>query len=239
MCAALLGCSGDGEDEPVSATAQNRPSAPALENESTQYRDDGAGVMNAAGGSVSRAEAATAPDSRGESCSGCARFSVPLNAGDQFGMFELSLPEPVDMTDTTITWRLRAIGFEGTSGGVSPYVRDAQDRDQCFIWTNLAAIPTWTDVDCEFSERYPGGAEDEPFHNDFDRTRVEKLGIQIHSGSSDPSAVYSDALVYLDSISFSNRVSPDITFDIDIANFEFLPGDSTTPAGTNVTYLGK
>jgi hypothetical protein len=237
MCGALLGCSGDGDDEPVSETAQNRPSAPTSENASIPYRDDGA--MSAAGGSAPRAEAATAPDLPGESCSGCARFSVPLNGADQFGMFELSLPEPVDMTDTTITWRLRAIGFEGTSGGVSPYVRDARDRDQCFIWTNLAEISTWTDVDCEFSERYPGGLEDEPFHNDFDRTRVEKLGIQIHSGSAGSSAVYSDALVYLDSISFSNGVSPDITFDIDIADFEFLPGDSTTPAGTNVTYLGK
>ena len=190
--------------------------------------------MSATGASGPRPEAAT-----GESCSGCARFSVPLNAADQFGMFELSLPRPVDVTNTTITWRLRAIGFDGTSGGVSPYVRDVRDRDQCFIWTNLAAISTWTDVDCEFSERYPGGVEDEPFHNDFDRTRVAKLGIQIHSGSADSSAVYSDALVYLDSITFSNGVSPDITFDIDIADFEFLPGDSTTPAGTNVTYLGK
>src|SRR5690349_2858285 len=138
MCAALLGCSGDGDDEPVSATAQNRPSVPTPENESTQYRDDGA--MSATGASGPRPEAAT-----GESCSGCARFSVPLNAADQFGMFELSLPRPVDVTNTTITWRLRAIGFDGTSGGVSPYVRDVRDRDQCFIWTNLAAISTWTD----------------------------------------------------------------------------------------------
>src|SRR4051794_11236730 len=81
-----------------------------------------------------------APTFEGESCPGCARFEVPMDAGDQFGMFELSLPAPADMTNTTITWRVMAVGFTGTSGGVAPYVRDEQNRDQCFIWNNLSAL---------------------------------------------------------------------------------------------------
>ena len=176
---------------------------------------------------------------RGESCPGCARFEVPMNGGDQFAMFELSLPAAADMTNTTITWRLRAPGFMGTSGGASPYVRDAELRDQCFIWTSLAELSRWTDVSCEFSRRYPGGEDDVAFDNGFDRTAVTKIGLQIHSGPVDRRAVYDDAVVYLDSVSFSDGVSPDITFEQGIGDLEFLLSESTAPSGANVAYLNR
>ena len=160
-----------------------------------------------------------------------------MNGGDQFAMFELSLPVPVDVTNTTITWRLRAPDFMGTSGGASPYVRDAEMRDQCFIWRSLSDIERWTDVSCEFSQRYPGGVDDEAFDNGFDRSAVTKIGLQIHSGGIDPRAVYDDALVYLDSVSFSDGVSPDITFDQGLGDLEFIISESTAPNGANVAYL--
>jgi hypothetical protein len=175
----------------------------------------------------------------GEACSGCARFAVPMDAGDQVGMFELNLPEPVDMTNTTITWRVMAVGFAGTSGGVSPYVRDAQNRDQCFIWTNLSSLGAWTDVTCEFSERFPGGANDAPFLNQFDRATVAKIGLQIHSGGVAADAVYSNALVYLDSVTFSDGVSPDIRFDASIGDLALVPAGSAAPDGTSVDFLGQ
>lgn len=173
----------------------------------------------------------------GESCSGCARFAVPMNAGDQVGMFELNLPAPVDMTNTTITWRVMAVGFTGTSGGVAPYVRDAQNRDQCFIWTNLSSLGAWTDVTCEFSERLPGGANDG--RNQFNRASVAKIGLQIHSGGVDAAATYSDALVYLDSVTFSDGVSPDIRFDATIGDLALVPAGSAAPDGTHVDFLGQ
>ena len=212
-CWAALGCSG-AEDAPESATRSNLP---------------------AAGG----ARGAAIDVSRDERCPGCARFEVPMTAGDQFAMFELSLPAPVDMTDATITWRLRAPGFMGTSGGASPYVRDIEQRDQCFIWTSLAEIETWTDVSCEFSQRYPGGADDRAFDNGFDRTAVTTIGLQIHSGGKNARAIYDDALVYLDAIHFSNGVSPDITFDNGLGDLEFLLSESTAPTGANVAYLSR
>lgn len=160
-----------------------------------------------------------------------------MNGGDQFAMFELSLPAATDMTDTTITWRLRAPGFMGSSGGASPYVRDAEQRDQCFIWRNLAELDRWMDVSCEFSERYPGGVDDAKFDNGFDRRAVVKVGIQIHSGAIDERAVYDDALVYLDSISFSDGVTPDITFEHGLGDLEFMRSESTAPAGASVAHL--
>lgn len=162
-----------------------------------------------------------------------------MNGGDQFAMFELALPAPVDLTDTTVTWRLRAPGFMGTSGGASPYVRDAELRDQCFIWTSLPDLERWMDVSCEFSQRYPGGVDDAAFDNGFDRTAVAKIGVQIHSGAKDTSAVYDDAVVYLDSVSFSDGASPDITFEQGIGDLEFLLPESTAPAGANVAYLNR
>lgn len=216
-CWAALGCSG-AEDATESATAANLPAA---------------GAAVGAGGSASRASFGR------ESCPGCARFEVPMNNGDQFAMFELSLPAIVDMTNTTITWRLRAPEFMGTSGGASPYVRDADLRDQCFIWTSLADIERWTDVTCEFSKRYPGGEDDAAFDNGFDRTAVAKVGVQIHSGAVNPRAVYDDAVVYLDSVRFSDGVLPDITFEQGIGDLEFLLSESTAPAGANVAYLNR
>lgn len=210
-CCAALGCSG-AEETAESATAANRPSA---------------------GG----ARGSTDDSLASETCPGCARFEVPMNGGDQFAMFELSLPEVVDMTGTTITWRLRAAGFMGTSGGASPYVRDAELRDQCFIWKSLAELERWTDVSCEFSERYPGGADDEAFDNGFDRSAVAKIGLQIHSGAVDRRAVYDDAVVYLDSVRFSDGVAQDITFDSGLGDLEFLRSESTAPSGASVAHL--
>jgi len=219
-CWAALGCSG-ADEAAETATAANLPAA-------------------GAGGGGARSGASGASESfAGERCSGCARFEVPMNGGDQFAMFELSLPAPADMTDTTVTWRLRAARFMGTSGGASPYVRDIEQRDQCFIWSNLLDLERWTDVTCEFSRRYPGGVDDAAFDNGFDRTAVAKIGLQIHSGAASPSAVYDDALVYLDSVRFSDGASPDITFDRGIGDLEFLLSESTAPAGANVAYLNR
>jgi hypothetical protein len=220
FCWMALGCAG-AEQAEESATAANFPAA-------------------GAGGGGARRGASGTPESFGaESCPGCARFEVPMNGGDQFAMFELSLPAPADMTNTTITWRLRAARFMGTSGGASPYVRDSEQRDQCFIWASLLDLERWTDVACEFSQRYPGGADDAAFENGFDRTRVAKLGLQIHSGAVSAGTVYDDALVYLDSVRFSDGASPDITFDRGIGDLEFLLSESTAPAGARVAYLNR
>jgi len=213
-CWAALGCSGV-EEAQETTTAANLP---------------------AAGGARNSAPAASFAD---EPCPGCARFEVPMNGGDQFAMFELSLPDAVDMTGTTISWRLRAPTFMGTSGGASPYVRDAELRDQCFIWASLVEIERWTDVSCEFSERYPGGSDDAAFDNGFDRTAVTKIGLQIHSGAADARSVYGTTVVYLDSVRFSDGASPDITFEQGIGDLEFLLSESTAPAGASVAYLNR
>jgi hypothetical protein len=226
---------------PADNASPPAPSAPGASEAPVEATPPGAAMAPAMAGPVAPAAPVTpvapAPSFEGEACSGCARFSVPMTAGNQFGMFELNLPAPVDMTATTITWRVMAVGFTGTSGGVAPYVRDAQNRDQCFIWTNLSALGAWTNVTCEFSQRFAGGSMAP--NNAFDRTTVAKIGLQIHSGGVAANATYSNALVYLDSVTFSNGVSPDITFDASIGDLAFLPADSAGPDGTSVDFLGE
>jgi hypothetical protein len=170
----------------------------------------------------------------GESCSGCARLEVPLSAGDQLAVFQLSFPEPVDMTDTTVTWRLKAVGFSGTSGRVGPFVRDAQNGEQCLLWTELSSLAAWTNVTCELAERTPGAAG-----ASFDRTQVVEIGVQIHGGGVSAAAVYDEALVYVDSITFSDHAAPDITFDAGVGDLHLvLESSASAPPGTNVAFLG-
>jgi hypothetical protein len=174
----------------------------------------------------------------GESCTGCARFDVPLSASDQLGSFELSLPEPVDMTGTTVTWRLKAVGFSGTSGRVGPFLRDAQGSEECLSWAELSRVAAWTNVTCALPERVPGGADEALASGGFDRAHVDTIGVRIDAGDV-ASAVYDAALVYLDSITFSDGASADITFDTGIGDLQLSPESSVSaPAGTNVAFLG-
>lgn len=192
----------------------------------------GTGPLAAAAGADAGASVGAAPPgpagTNSESCTGCARFSVPMNGADQFGNFELNLPASVDMSATTITYRLMAVGFTGNSGGVSVYVRDENNADQGFVWTNLTTLPAWTEVALTLSDPAPA--------NGFDRSAVAKIGVQIHSGGPSTTANWQDAVVYLDSVRFSGGVSPDITFDSSIADLALI--DGAPPPGTAVTFLG-
>jgi hypothetical protein len=167
----------------------------------------------------------------GESCTGCARFDLPLGATDPSGSFELSLPAPVDMSATTIDWRLKALDFTGTTGAVTPYVRDARGRDNCSLATDLAGLTAWMNVTCDVSD----GADGAP----FDPNQVSVLGIQIEAGTAASGAVFDEAVVYLDSITFSDHATPDITFDTGIGDLHVLAeSGGATRAGTSVAFLG-
>jgi hypothetical protein len=165
----------------------------------------------------------------GETCDGCARFFLPMTAANQRGDFELNLAAPIDMTGATLHFRLMTAGFTGNAGGVSVYVRDAGNFDKGFVWSNLSALATWTDVTVNFAnDALPGNVS-------FDVTKVAKVGVQLNSSSAFAGANFQSATLYLDSVRFSNRPEADLTFSDGIGNFGLVSSDA--PAGTNVNFI--
>jgi hypothetical protein len=171
----------------------------------------------------------TAPPAQsfpGESCDGCVRFFLPMTGENQRGDFELPLGAPVDMTGATLRFRLMA--FTGNAGGVSVYVRDAGNFDKGFVWTNLSALATWSEVAVDFTTMLAGNPS-------FDVTRVAKVGVQLNSAGAFAGANWQDATVYLDSVRFSNAPSADLTFSDGIGTFSLVTAEA--PAGTNVGFI--
>ena len=208
------------------APAGNGP--PAMGTESPATPTLPAGAMPTAGGmQMPPTAAGTAANFPGESCDGCARFFVPMTAANQQGDFELALAAPIDMTGATLHFRLMAAGFTGNAGGVSSYVRDAGNFDKGFVWTNLTALATWTDVAVDFSNTALAG------NPSFDVTKVAKIGVQLTSGTG--AGNFQNATVYLDSVTFSNAPSADVSFGDGIGDFKLVNTDA--PAGTNVNFL--
>lgn len=165
----------------------------------------------------------------GETCGGCVRFFLPMTGENQRGDFELSLAAPVDMTGATLRFRLMANAYSGTAGGVSVYVRDAGNFDKGFVWSNLTALATWTEVAVDFSNAALAG------NVSFDVTRVAKVGVQLNSAGTFAGATWQDATVYLDSVTFSNAPAADLTFDTGSGGFSLVSTDA--PAGTNVGFI--
>ena len=164
----------------------------------------------------------------GESCDGCARFFLPMTAENQRGDFELDLAAPIDMTGATLRFRLLAAGFKGNAGGVSVYVRDANNYDKGFVWTNLTALSSWTDVAVDFATALAGNMS-------FDVSKVAKIGVQLNSAGTFAGANYQSATLYLDSVRFSNAPAADLTFTDGIGDLALVSADA--PAGTSVNFL--
>lgn len=150
-----------------------------------------------------------------------------MTGENQQGNFELALAAPLDVSGTTITFRLLASGFTGNAGGVSVYVRDAGNFDKGFVWTNLTSLSSWTDVAVDFTTMLAGNVA-------FDLTRVAKIGVQLNSAGSFAGANYQNATVYLDSVRFSNAPVVDLTFSDGIGDFS-LVGDA--PVGASVGFI--
>lgn len=172
--------------------------------------------------------AAPAASFPGEACDGCARFFLPMNGENQRGDFELDLAAPIDMTGATLRFRLQANAFTGNAGGVSVFVRDAGNFDKGFVWTNLTALSTWTDVAVDFTAMLAGNMS-------FDVTQVAKVGVQLNSAGAFAGANWQNATVYLDSVRFSNAPAADLTFSDGIGDFALV--GSGAPGGSNVGFI--
>lgn len=208
------------------------PTPPAQGSETPSTPTVPPSGMPAAGGMMAMMPPpAPAPASNfpGESCDGCARFFLPMTAPNQRGDFELDLAAPIDLTGASLRFRLMTAGFTGNAGGVSLYVRDTGNFDKGFVWSNLSALGTWTDVAVDFTNASLAG------NVSFDITKVAKIGVQLNSSSTFAGANFKSATLYLDSVSFSNAPTADLTFSDGIGDFGLVSSDA--PAGTSVNFL--
>jgi len=118
--------------------------------------DDGeAGAGGAAEGGAAEGGAPQAgAGGAGESCTGCARLLVPMDAMEQQADFEIDLSEAslADLSATIITWRVRVVS--GLSGGMQLYAKNGETQSyasQYSSWRNLNADSDWQELTLDLS----------------------------------------------------------------------------------------
>ncbi|WP_437969387.1 hypothetical protein WMF04_08845 [Sorangium sp. So ce260] len=128
----------------------------------------------------------------GEQCSGCARLSVPLAGPRQATQFFIGFDEPVDLTGTIVTFRVKT--HSGTSGGLQPFVQNGADlfwANIGYTWNPVADLGEWTELTIDVD----AAAAASPF---FNRTVVSLLGLQVTAGDTGPWT--NPTVIYVDSI---------------------------------------
>jgi hypothetical protein len=151
----------------------------------------GAGGSGAAGAGAGGAGAGgVAGSAGGETCSGCARLSVPLAASGDRAHFTLLLPADTDLSAATITFRVAKIA--GTGGTFRGYIQEGSPNyaSQGATGTTIASMSTGMQ-DIAWSIASAGTAAD--------KTRIRRIGIEIvgTGGSSwtNPTVLYVDRIV--------------------------------------------
>ncbi|MGK4006893.1 hypothetical protein WMF31_29995 [Sorangium sp. So ce1036] len=136
-----------------------------------------------------------------ESCSGCARLSVPLTESGQATQFLVTFDEPVDLTGATITYRVKT--YAGTSGGVQPYVQNGDALAWATAgwgWNPVSELKEWTDITIDVDAAVvPEGSAP------FDKSQVLMFGLQITAGDEGPWT--NPTVVYVDSITVTRPAS--------------------------------
>jgi hypothetical protein len=120
-----------------------------------------------------------------ETCSGCARLSVPLTSAAIRAHFVITLDGSPDFTAATVHYRVSV--HAGTTGLFTGYLQDASGFTyQVLGSTELSALSGWQDL--AWVVPSPGA--------DFDATDIRLLGIEIagETGAISPTVVYVDSV---------------------------------------------
>lgn len=204
----------------------------------------------------------------GESCTGCLHIFVPMDStGDQAEVEVNYNTAPVDLSNTVVRARVRAA--TGTTGAVQVYVKNGQAQGFASYYagyTLFSALSAFTDVvvdltPCSVPATPPdadagadagepppvadagdaggdaGGLAPCTDNPAFDTRAIQFVGVQVLSG--DAAGTFTDANIYVDSITFSDGATPNFTFDSDVQGFAlntFAP--VTAPTGTALTFQG-
>ncbi|AUX20812.1 hypothetical protein SOCEGT47_012860 [Sorangium cellulosum] len=158
----------------------------------------GEGGAGEGGAGEGGADTGIGPD---ESCSGCARLSVPLTESGQATQFLVTFDEPMDLTGATITYRVKT--YAGTNGGVQPYVQNGDELEWATAgwgWNPVSELKEWTDITIDVDAAVvPEGSAP------FDKSQVLMFGLQITAGDEGPWT--SPTVVYVDSITVTRPAS--------------------------------
>lgn len=182
-------------------------------NAGAGFAGDGAG--GSAGGSVGGGGTG---GSAAETCSGCARLSVPLASATDQAHFLMTLPANTDFTSAVVTFRVRCQA--GSGGQLRGYLQHGGTPDYAFLVlgiTELVDLSGWTSVSYELS-----GV------TGFDKTVVRRVGLEITAAGS--SSWLDPTVVYLDSISIANTALNPSSFSFDAAD-----SITTTPSSLGPT----
>jgi hypothetical protein len=120
-----------------------------------------------------------------ETCSGCARLSVPLTSAAIRAHFVITLDGGPDFTAATVHYRVYL--HAGTTGLFTGYLQDASGFTyQVLGSTELSSLSGWQDLAWVVPS---SGA-------DFDATDIRLLGIEIagESGAINPTVLYVDSV---------------------------------------------
>jgi hypothetical protein len=168
----------------------------------------------------------------GETCTGCARLSVPLTSSADRSHFVIALAGAPDFTDATVHYRVFL--HAGTTGQFTGYLQDTSGFSYEAIGTAaLSSLVGWQDLSWVVTPTVVG----------FDPSDILMLGIEISgdTGSTDPTVVYVDSIAV---------PSLGLAFDFDDAG-TVLEGPQTehltdqklwlnadSEAGSTLTWLG-
>jgi hypothetical protein len=227
------GSDGDGGEDPgVGGTAGTETGGQGGAGGATAG-SGGTGADAGSGGGGAGA-AGTAGSGGGETCSGCARLSVPLAASGDRAHFALLLPAATDLSAATITFRIANIA--GTGGSFKGYIQEgAPDYVSQFSNGTTLASLTSDMQEITWNVASAGTAAD--------KTQIRRIGIEImgSGGSSwtNPTIVYVDRIV----VTGSSLTPASYPFDTTDTVYTTPTGQGPTgalylndhPGDTNVT----
>ncbi|HEX9622078.1 MAG TPA: hypothetical protein VF989_18155 [Polyangiaceae bacterium] len=193
----------------------------------------GAGGTAGAGGTGGASAGGTGGTTSNETCSGCARLSVPLTAANQRTAFIIYLADPgmgLDMTDSTLTARVSV--FAGTNGAVQLFAQngEAQGYAQTRAFHSFSTITGFMEVSLAVGTQAGDAA--------FVPTQVEAVGIEVHAGTTGPWT--NPTVVYLDRLALSNSATlGQGPWEFAASVSPLIVNDSASPvAGSTLTFVG-
>lgn len=151
----------------------------------------------------------------GETCTGCARLSVPLATSDDRAHFTLLLPSVTDLSAATITFRIAKLA--GTGGTFKGYIQEGSPdySIQDGVSTPIADIDTSMQ---EIAWSIAGAG------NAADKTMIRRIGIEI--AGTGGSTFTNPTVLYLDSIVVTGSSLNPASFTFDTSGTVY-----TTPTG--------
>jgi hypothetical protein len=206
------------------------------------------GAPGSTGGTVTTDGGTTATGGTGAtvSCPGCAALYVPLAAASTGADFEkdYTLATPANLSNSIITVHLQVV-TAGNAGGLQLYAKNqlgAGTTDdpsawpsQYGGWANFTAATTFVDVILDLST--VAAAPVPNTDKVFDKSLVRWIGINVTAGDAWSGANWQPVTVYVDSITFSDGATPDLTFDTTVEGFAVNTYNSPV-TGSTVTWVG-